>query len=393
MSTQPVAPRRRRFLRSQRNRRLAIQAALAAAALLFLLYMVSRALTVDLGLGFLRAPAGFALSNEWMTNHRSTESRLDAYLIGVWNTIRLVVLAIICATVLGVIAGVARLSNNWLVNRLGLVYVETIRNTPVLVQIIFWWLAVFLTMPPIATGRAMFETVWFSNRGIAVPWAAQRGDLAVVWVALLLASVVAAVWVRRRRVRLEDATGQIAHPNRWGALTFLGLAAVTFLATGMPYGIEVPEVLISGANIQRYQGGLTLTPQFAAVFVALTTYTGAFIAEIVRGSIQALPRGQGEAAEALGFTGYQRMTLIILPQALRIMIPALTNQYLNLTKNSSLAIVVGYSELFFVSSIIVNNAGHAVPMFALVIVTYQAMSLLISVGMNALNDRVRLATR
>ncbi len=149
----------------------------------------------------------------------------------------------------------------------------------------------------------------------------------------------------------------------------------------------------SGANIQRYEGGLSITPQFAAVLIALVTYTGTFIAEIVRGSIQALPKGQSEAAAALGLSAYQRMTLVILPQALRTMIPPLTNQFLNLNKNSSLAVVIGYSELFFISTVVINNAGHAVPMFVLVIATYQALNLLISAGMNYLNARVALVGR
>ena len=392
--TASAAPRGRvrRLWRTRRSRRLIIQALLGAVALLLLSYFLARASELDLSLGFLSSPAGFGLANEWAVSHSSTESRISAYLIGVWNTVRLITLSIAFATILGVIAGVARLSSNWIVNRLGLVYVETIRNTPLLVQIIFWWVAVFLTMPAVSERRTLFDLVWFSNRGIAIPWPRATNDFAALWAVSLVGALAIALWVRHRRIARDDATGEVTRANRWAVAVFIGIAAATFLATGLPYRIVVPEILLSGVNIQRFGGGLLVTPQFAAVFIALTTYTGAFIAEIVRGSIQALPPGQTEAAQALGFSPYQRMTLITLPQALRIMIPALTNQYLNLTKNSSLAIVVGYSELFFVGIIIVNNAGHAVPMFALIIVTYQAMSLLISLGMNYLNRRVRLAS-
>jgi general L-amino acid transport system permease protein len=392
--TSTPAPRRRirRLWRTRRSRRIIIQALLGGVALLLLVYFFVRASALDLSPTFLRSPAGFGLANEWAFGHSSTESRIDAYVIGVWNTVRLITISIAFATILGVVAGVARLSKNWIVNRLGLVYVETVRNTPLLVQIIFWWIAVFLTMPAVSARRTLFDLVWFSNRGLAIPWPRATGDFAPLWAASLLVALALALWVRHRRVAREDATGEVTRANRWAFLVFIVVAALTFVATGLPYRIAVPEIVLSGVNIQRFSGGLLITPQFAAVFIALTTYTGAFIAEIVRGSIQALPPGQTEAAQALGFSPYQRMTLIILPQALRIMIPALTNQYLNLTKNSSLAIVVGYSELFFVGIIIVNNAGHAVPMFALIILTYQAMSLLISVGMNYLNRRVRLAS-
>ncbi|MDA0256768.1 MAG: ABC transporter permease subunit, partial [Chloroflexi bacterium] len=191
----------------------------------------------------------------------------------------------------------------------------------------------------------------------------------------------------------EERTGVPARAGRWGAATALLVAGVGFLATGLPLTPNTPEIITSGTNIQRYEGGLSITPQFAAVLIALVTYTGSFIAEIVRGSIQALPNCQGEAAAALGLSAYQRMTLVVLPQALRSMIPPLTNQYLNLTKNSSLAVVIGYSELFFISTVVINNAGHAVPMFVLVIGTYQALNLLISLAMNSLNTRVQLVGR
>ena len=377
--------------RSRRTQRIVVQAVFAAAVALFLYYMYRRAADadLDLDLNFMRAPAGFAISNEWLFTYDSKESRFAAYLVGVWNTLRLVTVGILLATVLGIVAGVARLSGNWLVSRLATVYVETVRNTPLLVQIVFWWLAVFLALPQISEQLSLAEIVFVSNRGLALPSIEPRG-LTLLWLALVVVAGVVAWLVRRRRARLEDRTGDSARPNTWGLLIFVGLSFAAFLATALPLELSIPEIVTSGANIQRYEGGVTVTPQFAAVLVALATYTGAFIAEIVRGSIQALPRGQSEAADAVGLSPYQRTTLIILPQALRTMIPPLTNQYLSLTKNSSLAIAVGYSELFFVGNVIINNVGHAVPMFVLVILTYQAMSFAISAGMNYLNSRVQL---
>lgn len=383
---------RLRLWRSRRSQRIVVQAVFAAGVAALLIYMASRATRLEIGFDFMRGPAGFAISNEWVFSYESNENRFLAYLVGVWNTIRLVVIGIALATFLGIVAGVARLSDNWLISRVATVYVEVIRNTPVLVQIFFWWLAVFLALPRIQEQVNVFELVWVSNRGLALPWPEPRG-LTAVWVLLLAGALAVAWYVRRRRRAREDRTGESARPNAWAALVFLGLALGSFLATGLPLELSVPEIIESGVNIQRYEGGTVITPQFAAVLLGLSVYTGAFIAEIVRGSIQALPRGQSEAASALGLSGYQRLTLVILPQALRTMIPPLTNQYLNLTKNSSLAIVVGYSELFFVGNVIINNAGHAVPMFVLIIVTYQLMSLFISVLMNYLNSRVQLAGR
>ena len=383
-----IAPRLRPW-RTRRGQRFAVQAVFAAAVALLLIYVVSRATSLELSLTFLRAPAAFPLGNEFAFSHDPSDSRFAAYRVGVWNTLRLIGVGLVLATILGIVAGVARLSDNWLVSRIALVYVEVVRNTPLLVQIFFWWLAVFLAMPQISEQVNALELIYVSNRGLALPWVEPRG-LTLLWLLLLLIAAVIAWLVRRRRRAIEDRTGEPSRPNAWGAVVFVALGLASFLATGLPLDLTVPEIVTSGANIQQYDGGLTVTPQFAAVLAGLVAYTGAFIAEIVRGSIQALPRGQDEAASALGLSGYQRLTLVTLPQALRTMIPPLTNQYLNLTKNSSLAIVVGYTELFFVGNVIINNAGHAVPMFVVVIVTYQIMSLTISLVMNYLNSRVQL---
>ena len=377
---------------SRRTRRVLLQAGFAALLLLFLAYVVSRALTLGLGFGFLNGRGGFAISHQFLTGYDGSDSRLDAYLVGVFNTVRLVAVGLALATVLGVVAGVARLSGNWLVSRLAAVYVEVIRNTPLLVQIVFWYTAVLLQLPKISEGRALFDVAFLSNRALAVPWPEPRGQFAL-WLALLVAAAAAAWTVRRRRARREERTGQTSRPNAYGAATFALLAVVGFLAAGSPLELDVPELLTPERGAQEYAGGMQVTPEFAALLLALVVYTGSFIAEIVRGSIQSLPAGQTEAAQALGLGGYQRMTLVILPQALRTMIPPLTNQYLNLAKNSSLAVVIAYPELVFVGRTLINNAGHAVSMFVIIMLTYQSMSLLIAAAMNALNRRVQMAGR
>ena len=376
--------------RRRRTQRIVWQSLFAAALGLFIAHLVSRALALDLGFDFLRGPGGFAVSHQWLTGYGSSDSRLDAYLVGVFNTLRLIVVGIALATLLGVLAGVSRLSGNWLVSRLALLYVEVVRNTPLLVQIVFWYTAVLLQLPKIADGVEVAGVSFLSTRALAIPWVEPGGGFRI-WLVLLFASVIAAWAVRRRRARHEERSGEASHPNRWASVTFAALALGGFAATGLPLVPGTPALITPEVGVAHYDGGLQVTPEFAALLLALVIYTGAFIAEIVRGSIQALPRGQTEAAMAVGLSGYQRMTLIILPQALRTMIPPLTNQYLNLTKNSSLAVIIAYPELVFVGRTLINNAGHAVPMFLIIMVTYQLMSLVISALMNALNRRVQLA--
>lgn len=390
-SLAPVGPRPP-FWRSQRGRRFLYQAIATAGLLLLLAWFISRALTLDLSLDFMDQRTGFAISNQWLTGFTSDDSRWVAYGTGVFNTVRLAVVGIFLATVLGVVMGVARLSNNWLIAKIATVYVETIRNTPLLVQIVLWYSVVFLQLPRISEGVNFLETVFISNRGLALPWPQERtgGTQLLIWVAIALIAAGIAWWIRRRRSIEESETGQTRRPNTVALITFLAISAVAYLATGLPFDISTPDLITIG-NTQSYEGGITVTPEFAALLFALVIYTGSFITEIVRGSIQSLPRGQGEAAAALGLTSYQRMTLVILPQALRTMIPATTNQYLNLTKNSSLAVAIGYSEFFSLSQTIVNNAGHAVPLFTVIILTYMSLNLVISLVMNWFNRRVQLA--
>jgi general L-amino acid transport system permease protein len=380
---------RRRFWRSGRGRRIGVQAAFALLLLLLAAYVAGRGSRLDLDVGFLTAPAGFQISHNWIVTFDSSDSRLVAYLVAVSNTVRLVLVGIVLATLLGVLAGVARLSDNWLVSRLATAYVEVIRNTPLLIQIIFWYTAIFLKLPRIGEGRNLFGVVYLSNRSLAIPWPEPRGDLFGIWLLTLVVALVAGYVVRRRRLRREFETGETSRPNLYGLLTVLAVGAASYLALGLPVGVDTPA-LVSERFTQAYAGGLSVTPEFAALLVALVAYTGSFIAEIVRGGIQALPPGQGEAAMAVGLSAYQRLTLVILPQALRSMIPSLTNEYLNLTKNSSLAAAIAYSDLFQISEIIINKAGHAVVMFMIVIATYQVMSFAISAVMNFVNRRVQL---
>ena len=372
-------------------RRLLMQGVYVAATALVLGYVLAALDLRDFGFTFLNDPAGFAVGSQWLIDVDGvTNSRITMYLVGVWATIRAVLVAILLATILGVIVGVARLSTNWLVARMAMLFVEVFRNTPLLVQVVLWYAILLVGAPQIENVINIGDSFFISGRGVAIPWPVPSGGLwgapdwfVAVWVAVLLVMGWAAFRLRARRQQRERETGQPLNANRWALGLFGAGALISFLVLGAPVSMDRPT--IDGTN---YAEGMVMRPEFFALVMGLTVYTASFIAEIVRGSIQALPKGQTEAAKAVGLSGYQRLTLIILPQALRQMIPSVTNQFLNVNKNSSLAYAVLYDDLFRVATIIQNKAGHALEMFFVIIITYMIISFLISAVMNYFNARV-----
>jgi general L-amino acid transport system permease protein len=338
---------------------------------------------LDLSFDFFQQRAGFAIKEG--IEYSPSESYVSAFGVAVVNTLRVAVVGIVLATLLGLIMGVARLSSNWLVRRVAQVYVEVIRNTPVLVQIIFWWAAVVLALPVLEGGYSLGGVVFVSNRGAAVPWFHLEPG-ARWWGVFVVAGAVAAVLAWRWRTRHNERTGRPARRLLWALAVFAGVAAVGFFLTGTPVEGDAPTLQRFG-----YRGGLQVSPEYTALLLGLTIYTGAFITEIVRGSIQAVSKGQKEAAEALGLSPGQQLRLVVLPQAMRIAIPPLNSQYLNLTKNSSLALAIGYPEIVQVSSTIINQAGRATQVLLVMMATYLIISLVISTAMNVLNRAV--ATR
>ncbi len=345
----------------------------------------------EFGFGFLEDVAGFAVGSQWLIDVDGvTSSRWEMFLVGVWASVRAILVAILLSTLVGVIVGVARLSSNWLVARMAMLFVEIFRNTPLLVQVVLWYAILLVGAPIIQNVVNIGDFFFLSNRGIAIPWPVPSGGLwglpdwgVGVWVALLVAAGIVAMRIRSTRQERERETGQPHFANRWAFSTFAAAALISFLVLGAVVSIDRP--VIDGTS---YAEGMVIRPEFAALVLGLTAYTGAFIAEIVRASIQALPRGQAEAANAIGLSGYQRLTLVILPQALRQMIPSVTNQYLNVNKNTSLAYAVLYDDLFRVATIVQNKAGHALEMFFVIILTYMIISFVISAVMNVLNSRV-----
>ena len=367
-------------------RKFFIQFIFSIFMLFFLFYLISRAFSLELGFGHLSSRAGFGLSHSFIIEYTSNDSRWGAYFTGVINTIRVSLVGIFLATFLGVIMGLARLSKNFLISKISAGYVEFIRNTPLLVQIIFWQL-VLLQLPQISNALTFGGVSVWSNRGILLPFisSVENGSL---WVLILLISLIVTLFIRSYLHKYKEENVKIFSPNLLSIIFFLITAVVSYFILGIDLRSDIPTLEVNEYGTYIQSGGFALTPEFSAILFALVLYTGTFITEIVRGSIQSLPVGQTEAAQALGLSTYQRITLVILPQALRSIIPPLTNQYLNLTKNSSLSVAIAYPDVFMVSRTIMNNAGHALPMLFLILSTYLSLSLLISLIMNLLNRRV-----
>jgi general L-amino acid transport system permease protein len=365
----------------------------AVAVLAFLYYLISNMLDAaaarGLGLGydFLSNSAGFGL-DDTPIEYNPSMSFGRALLIGLLNTLRVALIGIVLATALGIVVGLSRLSTNWLVRNIANVYVETIRNVPLLVQLFFWFFAVFQQLPSVANSITVGPFAALNQRGIYLV-ALRRGEGFNTWILTAVAAVVLsfALYIMLHRYRLR--TGRRTYPFIVAMLVLISLPLLGwFLAGGSPL---VPDFPILGRF--NYTGGTTLTTNFAALLIGLVTYTAAFIAEVVRAGVQAVSKGQKEAARSLGLSGLQAMRLIIFPQALRVIIPPLISQYLNLTKNSSLAVAIGYPDLFAVGKTIIDQAGRAVPVFVLVMVTYLIISLTYSIILNIYNRRITFVER
>ncbi len=334
---------------------------------------------------FLRGNAGFALA-ESPIEYDPSEPYLKAFLVGILNTLRVIVVGIVLASLLGLVIGVARLSTNWLVSKLAQAYVEIFRNTPLLVQLFFWYFVGVLKLPRVRESFNLPGSIFLSNRGLALPWFNLNASFGI-WLQYAAGGIVIALAVYVILGRLPPTF----FLRRWR-----GILAIVFVLANLmwnayalnPFAPTVPAV--EGFN---FVGGTTLSPEYAALLFGLVIYTGAFIAEIVRAGILAVPRGVNEASRALGLSYIQTLRLVTVPLALRVIIPPLTNQYLNLSKNSSLAIAIGYADVFYVGQTILNQSGQTLQVIVMIMVTYLIISLVIAVIMNFLNARFRLVER
>jgi general L-amino acid transport system permease protein len=375
------------ILRDERFLRALGQAAFAIAVVLFALWCLgnysSRGMTFSFR--FLREEASFDLAEGMAFS--ATDPYWKAFLVGVLNTIKVAILGIIMATILGTVAGVARLSSNWLISNIASVYIEIIRNTPVLVQLFFLYFAVMLKLPELRDRVVLPGPIFLSNRGINLVSARPTASFGY-WLPFVIGAVVVAAGIWAWRVRLGRRTKRPVSRLPW---TFIALAVPLlgwFLVPGNPLYADRPAV--EGLKVV---GGTSLSPEFAAILFGLVIYTAAFIAEVVRAGIMAVPRGQSEAARAQGFTEIQILQLIVLPQAIRIIIPPLISQYLNLTKNSSLAIAIGFLDLYAVSNTMLFQSGRVVEVFLMIMAAYLSMSLTISLIMNIVNRKLSLVER
>ncbi|RQV69627.1 ABC transporter permease subunit [Burkholderia cenocepacia] len=337
------------------------------------------------GFGYLTQPAGFAISESWLPY-----SPLDTYgyaiLVGLTNTLRVAVIGIVAATILGTLTGIARVSRNPLLSSIASAYVEVVRNIPLLIQLFFWYVLITQVMPAPRDAYVLLPDVFLSNRGLAFPTmvgasaSSMAGSLCVV---LMLSAVL---WRLRERHRVR--TGAVHSYWRYIVVAVVAIPLAAYLMSGRDIRLQVPA--LSGFN---FTGGASVSPEFTTLMLGLVIYTAAYIGEIVRAGIRAVDRGQWEAARSIGLSNGKVLRLVVLPQALRVIIPPLASQYLNFVKNSSLAVAIGFPDIVAVVDTVLNQTGQAIECILIVMAAYLTVSLSISLFMNWYNDRLALTER
>ena len=393
MVTDQSSPGKIPLWRDERALKAAAQIVSSLLVLGFIYWAVGNFLEITqqrgmpLTYGFLNEAAGFPIKESFIP-YDPTMSFGRAVLVGLINTLMVSAWGIVFATVLGFAIGLMRLSSNWLISRIALAYIEFHRNIPLLVLLFLWYFGVFTRLPQVKESITLPGPMYINQRGFYLTWLklAENGSL---FVAFVLAGIFLsiAIWVILRRIR--ERTGKETYFGRISLAVLILVPLIGwFVSGGKPLMLDVPE--LKGFN---FQGGLRLTTEFAALMIGLAMYTASFIAEVFRAGILAVRKGQIEAARAVGLNYSQVLMLIIIPQAMRVVIPPLISQYLNLTKNSSLALAIGYQELFAIGKVTINQAGRAVPVFLLVMGTYLVISLLTSFVLNIYNKRVQFIER
>ncbi len=382
-----------RIWRHEESRAVVIQILVIAAVFGSFGWLVSNlvtnfaALNKNFGFDFLLQPAGYDI-NQYLIEYTNRSSHLRAAIVGLLNTFLVAIFGIVLATIMGVILGIIRLSNNWLARNLTYWYIEFTRNVPILLHILLWHGIIINTLPHPKRALAFGDVSFLTNRGFYVPKPIAEAGIEVVYLAIV-AAITFAVFFSRRARKVQAETGKQL-PVFWTNLgVLLTVPVAVYLLAGSPLSFDIPA--LKGFN---FKGGMHLLPEFVALTFALAIYTAAFIAENVRAGILAIHKGQREAAEALGLRPGKVMRLVILPQARRVIIPPLTSQYLNLTKNSSLAIAIGYMDLVAtLGGITLNQTGREIETMMLVMGMYLLISLAISAGMNWYNNAVKLVDR
>ncbi len=387
------APSRASLIYDPKIRAWFYQAVLLAGVVWFFSYVWGNLTTnmakqnIRTGFGFLDNTASFEIGFKLIQYDRASTFG-EALLVGFLNTMLVSVVGIIFATILGFIIGIARLSSNWIVARLATVYIEVMRNIPLLLQMVFWYFGVLALMPNVKQSIELPLYTVFNNRGMVTPAPQFSDNFSLVWIAIviaIIASFVVTAWAQKR----QDATGVRPPAGLINTGLIIGLPALVWIVIGASLSFTIPE--LRGFN---YVNGVQIPPEFMALLWALILYTAAFIAEIVRAGILAVPVGQSEAAKSLGLNERIRLRKVIIPQAMRVIVPPLTSQYLNLTKNSSLAVAIGYPDLVSVfMGTTLNQTGQAVEVVAITMTIYLSLSLITSAFMNWFNARIALTER
>jgi len=393
ISAGPAKPPARKFSWNDPAVRGLFYQALAIGAVVFIIWYLAsntvanlNARSIATGFAFMNRESGFAIG-ENLISYGPADTYLRALVVGLLNTLRVAVAGILLATILGTLIGIARLSGNFFIAKAASIYVEVLRNLPLLLQLFFWYAVISETMPGPREALKPLPGFFLSNRGFKFPLPVDNvaWDFAAIGLLLAIIAVfVVRAWAKKRR----DATGQ-QFPTGWTALALIvGLPLLGWIIGGAPTAMDVPAM--RGFN---FVGGGTLSPEFAALLIGLVTYTAAFIAEIVRSGILAVSKGQTEAAEAVGLSKAQTLRMIVLPQALRVIVPPMTSQYLNITKNSSLAVAIGYPDLVSIANTTINQTGQAIEGVAIIMGVYLTISLSIAAFMNWYNKRIALVER
>ena len=361
-----------------------VSAVLVISVLALFFVNVSREIAardIPFGYGFLDRAAQIPIG-ESVIGYDPSDSFAYGLLVAALNTVKASVLGVILATLLGIVIGIARMSPNWLMNRAALVYIEIFRNIPLVVQLLFWFL-VILSLPTVREGYVAFDAFYLSNSGFNLPWPVPQ-DGFWLWAIVTIVGIVVAFYTARRLNRRETETGKASYPIIAGLVIAIGVSVVALLALA-PMTLEVPK---PEGRFGRPQGGAELSGSFTALLAGLVIYTSSFIAEIVRAGIQSVSKGQTEAARSVGLSGMLTLRHVTFPQSLRVVIPPTISQYLNLTKNSSLAAAIGYPDLVSVASTMTQTAP-AISLISIVMVTYLAMSLTYSLIGNLYNRATR----
>ena len=342
---------------------------------------------ISTGFDFLGSEAGFGILQS-LIEYDESDTHGKVFIVGLLNTILVSVIGIIFATIIGLLVGIGRLSKNFMVSKLSLIYIETFRNIPILLQILFWYNVVLASLPSPRQSISFFDSVFFNNRGLYIPRPILESGFTAVIISFIIA-IASVVYLSKWANKKQEETGK-DFPTFWVSLAILiGAPLFVFFLSGSPATLEIAE--LKGFN---FKGGWILIPELLALAFALSIYTATYIAEAVRAGIEAVPKGQKEAAHALALKEYIILKKVVLPQALRVIIPPVINQYLNLVKNSSLATAIGYPELVTIfSGTSLNQVGQAIEIILMTMAVYLTLSIIISILMNYINSRMKIKER